>query len=252
MKKLLSFTLLATVLMIACQSATPNQERPEATEIKPDSMSEEKKAMTNFYPKLQETIKKLEAESQNIQEGHKAALDKIAAYIRDKQQKKEKCELVFICTHNSRRSHLAQIWAQTAAIHYGLENIVTYSGGTEATAFNPRAVAAIERAGFKVEKPDDSKNPHYKVLFLDNAASMECFSKKYSDSPNPQKGFMAVMVCDNADEACPVVAGAEARVALPFIDPKKSDGKPEESATYDERSMQIGAEMFYLMGKAKM
>ena len=203
----------------------------------------------NFYPKLTETIDKIL--TQNIQDEHRESLDKIAAYIREKQEKKEKCEIIFICTHNSRRSHLAQIWAQTAAENFELKNIVTYSGGTEATAFNPRAIAALERAGFNIENPGGD-NPHYLVKFSEKGKAMECFSKKYSDVFNPQKGFLAVMVCDNADEACPVVAGAEARISLPFSDPKKSDGTAEEAATYDARSMQIAVEMYYVMAKAKL
>jgi arsenate reductase len=203
----------------------------------------------NFYSKLTETIDKIL--TQNIQDDHRESLDKIAAYIREKQEKKEKCEIIFICTHNSRRSHLAQIWAQTAAENFELKNIVTYSGGTEATAFNPRAIASLERAGFNIENPGGD-NPHYLVKFSEKGKAMECFSKKYSDVFNPQKGFLAVMVCDNADEACPVVAGAEARISLPFIDPKKSDGTAEEAATYDARSMQIAVEMYYIMAKAKL
>jgi len=252
MKKHLSFTVLVTVLLIACQSETPKQERPKAAEIKLDANSEVKQAAMNFYPKLQETIKKIDAQSQNIQESHKAALYKIAAYISDKQKKNEKCELVFICTHNSRRSHLAQIWAQTAAAHYGLSNIITYSGGTAATTFNPRAVATLERAGFQIEKKDMNKNAHYRVRFAETAAAMDCFSKKYDDKANPKDGFVAVMVCSDADEACPVVAGAALRVALPFEDPKKSDDSPEEAATYNAKSMQIAAEMYYVMSKVKL
>ena len=246
MKNLLPIIVLLFFFFSCNSNSNKNQNSEKPTK---EIATVEKTKDVNFYPELTKSIEKIL--TQDIQEEHRASLDKIAAYIREKQEKKEKCELVFICTHNSRRSHLSQIWAQTAAKHYGLEDIVTFSGGTEATAFNPRAIASIERSGFKVEKPE-GKNPKYLVKFSDDKTAMTCFSKKYSDANNPQKEFMAVMVCDNADEACPVVTGAEARISLPFVDPKKSDGTAEEAATYDARSLQIAAEMFYVMSKAKL
>jgi len=243
--KMLPLMLFCASILFSCNE---NLSKTESnTKDKSDTLKTEKAVNMKFYPELTKSIEKIQA--LDISEEHKQSLDKIAAFIRAKQEKNETCEIIFICTHNSRRSHLSQIWAQTAAANFGLKNITTYSGGTEATAFNPRAVAALQRAGFKIDS-SGTKNPEYKVKFSDSAAAMNCFSKKYSDSHNPQKGFLAVMVCDSADEACPVVAGAEARVSLPFIDPKKSDGKPEEAATYDERSNQIAAEMFYIMSKA--
>jgi arsenate reductase len=246
MKAVFLLNIAAAVLLFSCNL----EPKSESNKNQPNKLNTTKETeKMNFYPELINSIDKIL--TQNIQEDHRESLDKIAAYIREKQSNKETCEIIFICTHNSRRSHLAQIWAQTAAENFELKNMVTYSGGTEATAFNPRAVAALERAGFKIENPGGD-NPHYLVKFSEKSKAMECFSKKYSDAYNPQKGFLAVMVCDNADEACPVVPGAEARVSLPFVDPKKSDGTAEEAATYDARSMQIAVEMYYVMAKAKL
>jgi arsenate reductase len=245
--KLLPILFLVSLMFFSCNE---NAEKTEKnSEDKSDTIKTEKAVNMKFYPEITKSIEKIQ--TLDINKAHMESLDKIAAYIRSKQEKKEKCEIVFICTHNSRRSHLAQIWAQAAAENFELNNIVTYSGGTEATAFNPRAVTALQRAGFKIDS-SGAKNPKYTVRFSDNAKGMDCFSKKYSDPSNPQKGFLAVMVCDSADEACPLVAGAEARVSLPFSDPKKSDGTPEEAVTYDSRSMQIAAEMFYIMSKAAL
>jgi arsenate reductase len=234
------FLSLMTIISIG------NMRAQESSQKAPHNFKTEKLKKMNLYPELDRSIEKIL--SQQIDSSHIESLDKIASYIRDKQEKKEKTEIIFICTHNSRRSHLAQIWAQTAAAHYDLKNIKTFSGGTEATAFNFRTVASIERFGFKVENPG-GENPKYKVSFSEGAEPMTCFSKRYSDTFNPQTNFLAVMVCDHADEACPVVHGAEARVSLPFVDPKKSDGTAAESETYDTRSMQIALEMYYVMSK---
>jgi len=158
--------------------------------------------------------------------------------------------LVFICTHNSRRSHMAQLWAQAAAFHLGLNDVNTYSGGTEVTAFNARAVAALERAGWTAAvEGTEGRNPVH-TLRAEGVPAQPCWSKRYDDAANPTSGFVAVMTCSEADGACPVVFGASARFALPYIDPKVSDGTPEESATYDARSAQIAAEMLYVMQTA--
>jgi arsenate reductase len=179
----------------------------------------------------------------------KESLDLITAFVKERKAAGATADLTFICTHNSRRSHLSQLWAATAAWHFTQDHVRTYSGGTEATAFNPRAVAAVERAGFSVVKPE-GKNPRYEVSFSTERAAERCWSKTYSDPANPQKDFCAVMTCSQADAACPIVHGALDRISLPYDDPKAADGTPEEAARYDERCLQIAAEMFYVMQQA--
>jgi arsenate reductase (thioredoxin) len=178
----------------------------------------------------------------------KQQLDKLALFVRSKLAAGEKARLLFICTHNSRRSHMSQLWSTVAAARYGIEGVETYSGGVEVTAFNARAVAAMERAGLQIQKPE-GENPHYRVGYAKNRPALEAFSKKYDDTSNPHDGFAAVMTCSQADKNCPLINGATLRVALPFEDPKVSDGTPAEAATYDERAKQIATEMFYLFSR---
>lgn len=156
--------------------------------------------------------------------------------------------LNFICTHNSRRSHLAQLWAQAAAAHYNIDRLRAYSGGTEATACNPRAIAALQRAGFDITTltPEDD-NPIHLVRYSDHHPPIACFSKAYNHPPNPSANYAAIMVCNTADEACPIVRGCAARFAIQYHDPKAADNTPEEHTTYDQRSNQIAREMLYTM-----
>lgn len=189
-------------------------------------------------------IQNIESGTSEISERRKAQLKQIAEYIREKDEPK----LTFICTHNSRRSHLCQVWAAVMAEYLGLNNIKTYSGGTEATAFNPRAVEALKRVGFHIEN-QDGENPCYKVYFDAGTEPLVCFSKKFDDHHNPQEDFSAIMTCSDADENCPFVPGADKRFSIPYIDPKESDGTPQEAATYDERCTQIATEMYYLMSQ---
>jgi arsenate reductase len=198
-----------------------------------------------MFTKIVENIKLLEQNFDNINNERKQFLQQFAKYISNKISNNEEVNLIFICTHNSRRSHMSQIWAQTAAYCYNVPNINCYSGGTEATAFNPRAVKAVSDYGFKIEKQSDTENPIYHVQFAENIEPLKCFSKVYSHSFNPQNNFAAIMTCSDADENCPVVFGAEKRFPIRYNDPKKFDGTELEGIKYRERFEQIGTEILF-------
>jgi protein-tyrosine-phosphatase len=183
-----------------------------------------------------------------ISNERKEKLEKLSDYIREKSSNNEIIQLNFICTHNSRRSHVAQIWAAVAAEYYGISNVVTFSGGTEATAFNINAVNSMRRSGFDINIEKDGKNPVYKVSFGNESNIITAFSKVY-DKFNPSVNFAAIMVCSDADEACPYVPGTDARFALPFEDPKPFDGTDLETQKYDERTRQIATEIMYVFSK---
>lgn len=199
-----------------------------------------------MYPELKEYIRALEADLPAIAEERRAKLEAIAKYIRKKIEADKTAHLNFICTHNSRRSHLCQTWAAVLANYFELDGIRTFSGGTESTAFNPRTVDAIRRAGFKVDNPGGD-NPRYKVHYDEDKQPLICFSKTFDNSTNPSENFAAVMTCSDADQNCPRVPGADQRFSIPYVDPKESDGTACETETYDERCRQIAAEMYYLM-----
>jgi arsenate reductase len=151
----------------------------------------------------------------------------------------------FICTHNSRRSQIAQLWAWAAGEYFDVRPFESFSGGTEVTAFNPKAVAAMRRAVFLIGNAV-GENPHYPARAQENGPTIACWSKTYDDPANPSKDFIAVMVCTDAEQNCPFVAGASHRFSLPYEDPKISDGTPLEAKTYDERVLEIGREMVFL------
>ena len=190
------------------------------------------------------------AEFSQIPEERKEQLRELSGYVRGKIQQGQIARLTFICTHNSRRSHFAQIWAKAAAVHYGLDRVDTFSGGTEATAMNPRSVAALRRAGFEITSDSTAKeNPRYLVHYSPSQSPEECFSKVYHSPPNPITDYCAVMTCSEADDACPTVHGADHRIAIPYVDPKVSDNTPLEAETYDERCSQIAREMLFVMSE---
>lgn len=184
-----------------------------------------------------------------ISNERKELLNELARYISEKVKNRKEVNLNFICTHNSRRSHMGQIWGQTAAEYYGIENVKCFSGGTEATAFNPRAVKAIREFGFIITQKDNSGNPLYLVKYSDEKEPLKCFSKVYNDEFNPQHNFAAIMTCSDADKNCPVVFGAEARFPIRYKDPKEYDNTELEAKMYKERFEEIGREMLYLFSR---
>ncbi|MEM6641760.1 MAG: protein-tyrosine-phosphatase [Bacteroidota bacterium] len=195
-----------------------------------------------MFESLRQFINGLEKEQIHLSEERRLILREIGEYVVEEEHAK----LIFICTHNSRRSHLSQIWAQTLAKYFGVA-VETYSGGTEETAFHPNAVESLRRAGFDITKQQgDLANPIYEVKSGLEETPIVAFSKKFEDTANPKTGFAAIMTCSEADSDCPVVAGAAQRIQLFYEDPKIADGSPDEQTVYDARCRQIASEMFYI------
>jgi hypothetical protein len=201
--------------------------------------------------RLQKYLDDRKAEFNQIPAERKEALKQVSEYIRRCTAAGEPARLTFICTHNSRRSHMGQLWAVASGAYYEVGNVETFSGGTEATAFNPRAVAALERAGFQIEKGTEKQNRRYQAHLGSAGPVQICFSKVYYDEPNPKKDYCAIMTCAQADKSCPVVRGASLRVSIPYDDPKSADGTAAETATYDERCAQIARETLFIFSLVK-
>lgn len=203
--------------------------------------------------KIATTCTELEKEFPLIPSERKQQLNQLSDYLTQKFQQQVTPKVIVICTHNSRRSHLGQIWLAVGVAYYSLPEIETFSGGTEATAFNYRAVAALQKIGFEITSKENitPTNPIYEVNWLAEAEPYKAFSTKYDSPPNPSKDFGAIMVCNAADKGCPIVVGADFRIALPFEDPKAFDETPLESEKYMERCRQIGREMLYVLSQIK-
>jgi arsenate reductase (thioredoxin) len=185
------------------------------------------------------------SEFDQISEERKVILQKIATYIRTKQEANQAIQLVYICTHNSRRSHFGQIWAAVAAAYFDFQTVLTYSGGTEETSVHPNVLASLKRTGFEITSDQDPTNSLYDVAF-GAGLSTPCFSKVYDDSSNPQSAFAAIMVCTDAEENCPFIPNAELRISTTYDDPKAFDDTPQQDEQYDERSKQIAREILFI------
>jgi protein-tyrosine phosphatase/arsenate reductase len=183
-----------------------------------------------------------------IPQNRKDVLDKITTYIQQKLDAKQQVNLNFICTHNSRRSHLGQVWAAVAANYYQVPNIYIFSGGTEATRLNANAINALKGAGFIIKQTTESSNPIYHV-YIDQEIYITCFSKTYDDASSPKKHFAAVMTCSDAEQNCPLITGCDLRIGVTYNDPKAYDNTVLQDEKYTERSNQIALECLYVFSK---
>lgn len=207
---------------------------------------------SSLFPNLLSVCDQLASEVDLIPQDRKSLLLKLTKYLHQSYSKSHIPKLTSICTHNSRRSHILQLWVAIAADYYNLPKIDTYSGGTEATAFNPSAVQALERIGLEISAPDNTLNPIYNVRWNAEMPPYQAFSKHYADPPNPSSGFAAILVCTQADESCPTVFGSAFRLALPYDDPKAFDGTPQAPLKYDERVLQIGREILFSLSQIQL
>jgi len=199
-----------------------------------------------MYPQIERFLADRVAEFGSISKDRRAVLDSLREWIAGRLTAKAVPRLLFVCTHNSRRSQMAQIWARTTAWHYGIQSVETFSGGTEVTAFNIRALGAVRRTGFAMATRDDGDNQAWRVRFDRDAPPLDIFSKPIKHKVNPKKDFCAIMTCTEADVACPTVAGASQRLSLPYDDPGHTDGTLEEIEAYDACGAQIAREMAFV------
>ena len=186
-----------------------------------------------------------------LSDDRKELLLAVADKIADEYLDREKINLNFICTHNSRRSQLSQVWAFYAAEYFNLENVFSYSGGTEATAFYRNTVRTLQKVGFDFNVVDFShQNPRYLISFKGSKKSIIGFSKVYDDENNAYP-YIAITTCNSADENCPFIPDAIYRFHLPFVDPKSSDGTDLQDEKYLEINQQIAGEIFFIFNEIK-
>lgn len=200
-------------------------------------------------PLLKERCEIISKNFKEINADRKALLEKLAEHIQLKINENKSINLVYVCTHNSRRSHFGQVWAKVAADFYGF-GIKTFSAGTEATAFNINAIKALISIGFEVKKLEESANPKYEVSFGADKSSL-CFSKTIDDVSLPKENFVAVMTCGDADENCPFIPGCDLRIGTTYFDPKSFDNSVLQDEKYQERSNQIAMECLYVFSLIK-
>jgi arsenate reductase (thioredoxin) len=200
--------------------------------------------------KVSEYISQCLKAAGSISETRKDLLDKLVVYLQNKHSRQKETHLIYICTHNSRRSHFGQVWASIAAEYFGFHRIKIFSGGTEATRVHANTITALQRAGLEVNTSGNQNNANVEINY-DGLKPIVCFSKAYDHVTNPQKEFAAIMTCSEAEENCPFIPGAEFRLGTTYTDPKAFDGTADQDKAYDACCKQIASECLYVFSKLK-
>lgn len=191
---------------------------------------------------LLETVESLNESTISVE--RKKELQQLVDFIRSQQRASKKIAFNFVCTHNSRRSQFAQFWATVMGHYFGIE-VGCFSGGVEINACNERVIHCLKQQGFEVQLKPNGDNPIYEIRMKEIVLG-NYFSKIYDDKSNPKQDFAAIMVCDHADQNCPFIPGATARIPLRYKDPKEFDNSPQEELKYYEKSIEIATELKYV------
>ena len=173
----------------------------------------------------------------NIRRGE---IERYAQEIAQRIKESGSANIVYVCTHNSRRSQFAQFWS---AYHTDALNlpITSYSAGTERTACHSNVLEVLRQEGFSIT----SEGANHKVI-LNHKSFVELSSKTLNSVGLPERYF-AIMTCSDADENCPYIPGALDRFRLTFEDPKWSDNSAEAIQVYQDTSKQISTDIKYLL-----
>lgn len=190
------------------------------------------------------------AQFNTIPNERQAVLDSLKSAIADSMEKSQAANLLYVCTHNSRRSHFGQVAGTLAAAYFGFDTVQCFSAGTEVTAMNANAVNALVDFGFSMSANDEASNPLYNFE-LEDVPPIQCFSKRFDDVSIPKGNVIAIMTCTDAEQNCPFIPGAVRRIPLPYNDPKQSDGSGKEQEVYAERFQQILTEALYVFSTLK-
>ncbi len=110
----------------------------------------------------------------------------------------EKLRVLFVCTHNSARSQMAEGFLRAMAG----DRFEAASAGTEATRVHPLAIRAMAEIGIDIS--------HQTSKTLDAVARQEF--------------DYVITVCDAANQACPVFPGDTKRLHWSFEDPSRAEG----------------------------
>jgi len=173
-------------------------------------------------------------------------LGSIALFIKNELVNNRSVNLNYICTHNSRRSQLAQVWSSYAANYFKFYEVKSFSGGTEATSFYRNTIKTLQDVGFVFQIIDFShQNPVYAINYKNGIDPIIGFSKLYNHIDN-QKPLIAITTCSNADKNCPFIPDAIHRFHLPFVDPKQFDKTLHKAEKYLETNKQIAGEIHYI------
>jgi hypothetical protein len=196
--------------------------------------------VAELLPSLERTVRELLAEPDSIHPLRQANVRNVALYVAGDILAGGSASIMFLCTHNSRRSQMAQAWGLAAAARFDVP-VTCYSGGTGPTRVHSSAMAGLSALGFDVLPAGEGR---FSVAFS-HAGRTELWSKRYQDAAK-ERQFIAIANCSQADEGCPTIPSARTRLAMLYDDPRVADGHPDEVQVYTACASTIGRELMAL------
>tara|TARA_B100000886_G_scaffold285967_1_gene210466 strand:- start:4029 stop:4604 length:576 start_codon:yes stop_codon:yes gene_type:complete len=170
-----------------------------------------------------------EIEKFSLEDFQKARIKKISKTL--KNEIKSCNSIVFVCTHNSRRSQFCQVWSQILSDIYKL-NLSFQSAGVVKTEVYIGVIRSLQRAGVDIDETG---------TILINNKQVSLFSKSL-DEINFKK-FISIMTCSDAEKSCPTDPRSKKNISLFYPDPKRFDGTQDEIKEYDFTCKSIAAEI---------
>ena len=171
-------------------------------------------------------------DSFNPNQKRKKRLDNIASVINENLNKTR--SIVFLCTHNSRRSQICEVWGKVFAEIYR-KKININSAGAFKTVVHSQVYESIVKCGLVV----DNK----KEIFFDKKKFK--LNSKTIDSLT-MKNFIAVMTCSNAEKSCPNDPRSIRNIKMFFNDPRIYDETDKMSREYLNTTIYIAEELNYI------
>src|SRR5690625_5564912 len=144
-----------------------------------------KSIKSTLFKEIEQVVKRFNPETIPLE--CKGDLQSLIYYIQSKVSSNQETRIKFICTNNSRRSHFAQVWAQTLAYYFKVKNVFCYSGGTEVTALFPMVAQTLVHSGFKIKIISQNRNPVYSIKYADNEHPIIGFSKRMDNDFKDRK-----------------------------------------------------------------
>lgn len=210
------------------------------------------KGYESLYPLIRQSVQQQLQEFDSIPIHRRERLTKLSRYIAQHIEVDAETNLLFVCTHNARRSQMAQLWAHISAIYFNIPMVQCFSGGSTSTQLSPNVIPAMEQFGLKITRlSEEGTNPVYEAHIGEDLPWELLYSKTIDSQANPTDNFAAIMVCSDADEACPIVIGCDLRISLPYDDPKIYDGTDNALKGYVETARLIGREMIFAFSEVQ-
>jgi protein-tyrosine-phosphatase len=139
----------------------------------------------------------------------------------DKVAVRPPSRILFLCTHNSARSQMAEAILR----HLGGERVAVFSAGSEPSQVHPEAVRAMAALGIDISQQQS----------------------KHLDTFANQSFDYIITVCDRVREVCPLFPTDPERIHWSFADPAAVEDDAARARAFQQTAQQLVARVRHLL-----